>query len=192
MPAAGAAPARPNGGGPATLGYLGALDVVKGVGALLEALPELTASGVRVRIAGDGRLREAVAEAAGRLADVEYLGVVSGADKAAFLGSCDAGLAPSVWDEPGAPPYAAVEWLAAGRPVIAANRGGLAEAAPDFPGLVLTEPTRAGIVEAVRRLRDGGWDDAVERASTPVGSPGDDERWLEDHLRVYDTARGRP
>jgi glycosyltransferase involved in cell wall biosynthesis len=176
---------KPPGDGPATLGYLGSLDVVKGVGALLEALPALAASGVGVRFAGDGRLRGEVERAAATVPGVEYLGVVSGAAKDDFLASCDAGLAPSVWAEPGAPPFVAVEWLGAGRPLLAGDRGGFAEAAPRLPGLRLVEPTAAGIVEGVRRLRDGGWPQAVADARAPVGDPDDADRWLDEHLAIY-------
>ena len=172
----------------ATIGYLGSLDVVKGVAALLRALPAIAAAGVAVRIAGDGRLRADVERAAAEHAGVDYVGVVGSAEKAAFLASCDAGLAPSLWEEPGAPPYVAVEWLAAGRPVIAGARGGFVEAAPGLPGLVLAEPTAAGILEALARLRNGGWSDALARARTPIGSPDDDKRWLDQHLAVYRAA----
>jgi glycosyltransferase involved in cell wall biosynthesis len=171
-----------------TIGYIGALDVVKGVGALLEALPGLVAAGVDVHVAGDGRLRDEVARAAASRTGVQYHGVVAGAVKSAFLGRCDAGIVPSVWAEPGAPPYAAVEWLAAGRPVLASSRGGLGEAASRFPGLIPVQPDPRGIEAAVRELRSPGrWAEAVDAASAPVGERGDRVRWLEEHLAVYRT-----
>jgi len=174
-----------------TLGYLGSLDVVKGVGALLEALPALAALGVRVRVAGAGRLRAAV-EAAARKGLLEYEGVVSGAAKVRFLEACDAGVVPSVWDEPGAPPYTALEWLGAGRPVLASPRGGLGEAAEELTGLLPVDPTALGIAAACRGLLDPAeWGAAVDAASEPVARPGDDERWLDDHLRIYKGIVGR-
>lgn len=174
-----------------TIGYLGALDVVKGVGALLEALPGLAAAGVDVHVAGDGRLRDQVTRAAAGGTGVHYHGVVAGDAKSAFLRGCDAGIVPSVWAEPGAPPYAAVEWLSVGRPVLASGRGGLGEAASRFPGLIPVQPDARGIEAAVRELRrPGRWAEAVEAASAPVGERGDRVRWLEDHLAVYRTAVG--
>lgn len=174
-----------------TLGYLGALDVVKGVAALLEALTALAELGVRVRVAGNGRLRAAVEEAAaaGRL---DYDGVVGGASRRRFLETCDAGVVPSVWDEPGAPPYAALEWLAAGRPVLASRRGGLGEAADELAGLRGLEPTATGIAVACRELlQPAAWADAVGAASEPVARAGDEERWLDDHVGVYEALMER-
>ena len=169
-----------------TLGYLGALDAVKGVEALLEALPALAALGIRVRVAGSGRLRSVVEEAAaaGRL---DYDGVVSDAAKHRFLEGCDAGVVPSVWDEPGAPPYVALEWLGARRPVLASRRGGLGEAADEFAGLIRVDPAATGIVDACRALLDPpAWAAAVEAASASVSRSGDEERWLDDHVDVYE------
>ena len=171
----------------ATLGYLGSLDRVKGVDLLLEAAGELAQGGCRVRIAGDGRLRPEVESTPG----VEYVGVVGGATKHDFLAGCDVGVVPSVWDEPGGPPYTFVEWLAAGRPVLASRRGGLGEAVDELPGAIGIEPTAAGIVSAVRRLLEPeAWRSAVA-AVGPIGSPGDFDRWLDDHERIYAEARGR-
>ena len=108
-----------------TIGYLGALDVSKGVDALLDALPRLGALGLTVRVAGDGRLREAVSAAAGGSDRVHYHGVVAGAAKESFVSECDAAIVPSRWEEPehrrtrrpnGLPPVArcsprtAVDW----------------------------------------------------------------------------------
>jgi glycosyltransferase involved in cell wall biosynthesis len=180
-------PVPPPGDRLATLGYLGSLDRVKGVDLLLEAAGELERAGCRVRIAGNGRLREEVERAPG----VEYVGIVGGEAKRDFLAGCDAGVVPSVWDEPGGPPYTLVEWLAAGRPVLASRGGGLGEAVDELPGAIGIEPTAAGIVSAVRELRQPeAWRSAVA-AVGPIGSPDDLDRWLDDHERVYrEASRG--
>lgn len=175
-----------------SIGYLGSLDVVKGVGALLEALPALAALGIRVRVAGAGRLRTVVEEAA-RAGRLDYEGVVSGAGKLRFLEACDAGIVPSVWDEPGAPPYVALEWLGAGRPVLASHRGGLGEAAAELAGLLPIDPTADGIAAACRNLLvSAEWKEAVDAASEPVARPGDGERWLDEHLHIYERVVWRP
>jgi glycosyltransferase involved in cell wall biosynthesis len=164
---------------PTTLGYIGSLDRIKGVEALLDA----DRAGLALRVAGDGRLRERV-ERAG----VDYAGVVTGAEKRAFLADCDVGIVPSVWDEPGGPPYTAVEWVLAGRPVLASRRGGLGEAVDGLPGAIAIEPTPAGIAQALRRLVEpAAWAAAVA-AVGPVGSPDDLDRWLDDHERIYAAA----
>ena len=109
---------------PAVLGYLGALTEAKGVAMLLESLPRITSLGFELRIAGDGPLRGEVERA-----NVRYEGSVDGDAKRSFLGAADVGLVPSLWAEPSGPPYVVLEWLAAGRPVLATRHGGLAEAA---------------------------------------------------------------
>lgn len=190
-PATGDAPAPPAGERLRTLGYIGALDVVKGVGVLLDAAPALARLDVRVRLAGAGRLRPEVERA--HAADLlDFDGVVGGAAKQRFLERCDAGVVPSVWDEPGAPPYVALEWLGAGRPVLASRRGGLGEAAQELPGLRPVEPSVAGIVEGCRALlAPDTWAAAVERAALPVALSDDEERWLGEHLDVYTELLGR-
>ena len=93
-----------------SVGFIGSLEATKGVRELLEAVDALRAAGLELHVAGDGRLRPAVedAAAAGRLV---YHGVVDGAAKVEFFAACDLGLVPSVWQEPGGPPYVVLEWL---------------------------------------------------------------------------------
>lgn len=168
---------------PAALGYIGALTEQKGVGVLLEAVPELTRLGVRVRIAGDGPLRERVAAA-----EVDYAGRVDGEDaKAGFLEACDLGVVPSLWAEPSGPPYVVTEWVAAGRPVLVSGRGGLAEVARS-DGTLPFEPTPAGLLEALARLCDPAeWRAARARVPATAGDA-DVERWLDEHLEAYEGA----
>lgn len=190
-PVAGGSPCPAPGERLRTLGYLGSLDVVKGVGALLEALPALAGLGVRVRVAGAGRLRQEV-ERAGTAGSLDFDGVVGGAAKQRFLEQCDAGVVPSVWEEPGAPPYVALEWLGAGRPVLASRRGGLGEAAAELAGLRPVDPSATGIVEGCRALLDpGAWAAAVRDAAMPITRADDEARWLDDHVSVYEALLGR-
>jgi glycosyltransferase involved in cell wall biosynthesis len=103
-----------------TIGYLGALTVAKGIGVLSRWLK--ISPGDPHRIAGDGPLAP---RSNGRRACVRR--VRRGAAKDAFLAACDIGVVPSLWEEPSGPPYVVGEWLAAGRPVLTSDRGGLAE-----------------------------------------------------------------
>lgn len=167
-----------------TVGYLGSLDRAKGVDLVLDVAGELAEAGCRIHIAGDGRLRAAVEEAAAT-GSIEYAGVVGGAAKRAFLAGCDVGVVPSVWNEPGGPPYSLVEWLQAGRPVLASRRGGLGEAVDELPGAIGVEPTAEGIASAVRSLLDAVRWRAAVASVRPVGAPGDLDRWLGDHERIY-------
>jgi glycosyltransferase involved in cell wall biosynthesis len=169
-----------------TIGFTGALDTHKGVGMLLEAAPRLAELGVRLRIAGAGRLRDAVASTAG----VEYAGRLEGAALGEFLAGCDAGVVPSAWQEPGLT-YSALEWLGAGRPVLAGARGGLAE----LPGAGVQRLTGSAIdlVARVAELRDdGNWRRLL--ATIPaIDGDADRERWIDEHRAVYAEAmRGAP
>src|SRR5919206_417612 len=144
---------------PATIGFLGALDVTKGVHVLLDAAPRLVELGYTLRIAGDGRLRPFVEDAAARLPGVAYAGWVPAAERVAFLGACDLGVVPSVWDEPGGPPLALLDWLSAGRPVLSSGRGGLSEL-QGARGVIEVEPTADALVRAAAALRDPHvWDE---------------------------------
>jgi glycogen synthase len=181
-----AAPAVP----PTAIGYIGGLSRIKGVDALLEVREDLNRLGYTVHVAGNGPLRPEV-EAAARTPGLVYRGVVAGEAKTAFLAECSLGIIPSVWEEPGSPTHALVEWLAAGRPVLVSNRGGLGEAAALMPGVIPIDPSPGGIVEGARRLRDPetGRDAATAAAAPP---PADDVgRWLSEHVAVFRAALGQ-
>lgn len=169
-----------------TIGYIGGLTSIKGVRQLVEAAPALSELGITLRLAGEGPLRPEVEAAAAR-GSLVYEGFVDGAAKAAFFAGCDVGIVPSEWDEPSGPPYVVCEWLAAGRPVLVSERGGLAEAASALGGVVLIEPSARGIVTAVSQFRgEQGFRAAV--ASVPAADASDFERWLDEHEKIYASA----
>jgi glycosyltransferase involved in cell wall biosynthesis len=183
-------PLAPPGGRLRTIGYIGSLEREKGVDRLLEAAPGLQRLGCKLRIAGDGRLRAEVEAAADGSEAVKYVGVVRDEPKAAFFEACDAGIVPSVWEEPGAPAWTVLEWLWAERPVFMSLRGGLGEAAPMLSGLIAIEPTAPDIVAAVERHREAEvWRKAVQRVK-PVPVEHDAERWLAEHEDVFRAALG--
>jgi len=173
-----------------TIGYIGGLTSIKGVRQLVDAAPALSELGVTLRLAGDGPLRPEVEAAAAR-GSVVYDGFVDGAAKSAFFAGCDVGVVPSEWDEPSGPPYVVCEWLAAGRPVLASERGGLAEAASTLGGVLLLEPSARGVVTAVRRLRAEQEFRAVV-ASVPTADASDFDRWLDEHEQIYASAMTAP
>jgi glycosyltransferase involved in cell wall biosynthesis len=167
------------------LGYIGALDRVKGVHLLLAALPRLVPLGFSLRLAGDGRLREEVAAGAQAHAVLRWEGHLTGEAKRRFLEDCDVGLIPSVWAEPGGPTFTMVEWLAARRPVLVSDRGGLGEVVGMYPGSEAVEPDVDAIVEAVAGLRDRRrWRDLVEGAGSdpPVETTAE---WAAAHEALY-------
>jgi glycosyltransferase involved in cell wall biosynthesis len=151
---------------PSVLGYLGSLDRVKGVHLLLEAAPRLASLGFSLRLAGDGRLREDVATVVEANRHVRWEGPLFGEEKRRFLADCDLGVVPSIWAEPGGPTFTMVEWLAAHRPVLVSDRGGLGEVAGVYPGTVAVPPEVDAIVDAVAGVRDGPrWGELVEAAA---------------------------
>jgi glycosyltransferase involved in cell wall biosynthesis len=171
-----------------TLGYIGALEHTKGIRPLLEAAPALARAGCTLLVAGNGRLRGEVEAAAEREPNVLYEGPVAGSAKDSFFERSDAGILPSVWEEPGGPTMVALEWLDAGRPLLVSPRGGMAEVASEVDGAIPVEPTAAAIVRAVERLATPDeWRKAVSRVRPPSGET-DLEAWLDAHERVYDEA----
>jgi glycosyltransferase involved in cell wall biosynthesis len=174
------------------VGYIGSLERIKGVQLLLEAAPRIEESGLTLRIAGDGSLRDDVAAAA-RSTDVIWDGPVTGEPKRRFFEGCDFGIVPSVWAEPGGPTFTMVEWLAAGRPVLVSSRGGLGEVGDRYPGSSTVEPTVDSIVRSVQTMIEPGrWNEAV--AGARRGGEGKDlEEWGAEHERIYrSVARGQP
>jgi glycosyltransferase involved in cell wall biosynthesis len=172
------------------VGYIGSLEAIKGVNELLGAAEQLRRAGFVVHVAGDGRLRPAVEAAAGR-GSVVYHGLVADDAKRAFFAACDLGVVPSIWPEPGAPPWVVLEWLAAGRPVLASNRGGLGERLGEFPGAIPIEPTAEKLLEAVQALaRPDRW--AATVVTGRVAATGDEERWLRDYEAVLRSAISEP
>jgi glycosyltransferase involved in cell wall biosynthesis len=141
-------------------------------------------------MAGLGRHAKEAARAAARLPGLDYLGLVTGARKTDFFESCDVGIVPSVWNEPGGPTYTSVEWLAGGRPLLSSSRGGLGESLALVSGAIAIEPTREGIVAAIDRLLDPKcWAEAVAGVR-PVTQAGEYERWASAYESVYERALG--
>jgi len=115
---------------------------------------------------------------------------VTGEEKERFFEACDLGIVPSVWAEPGGPTFTMVEWLAARRPVLVSNRGGLGEVADRYPGSTAVEPTARSLVAAVADLTESGrWHEAVASARRVHGGQ-DVEAWGAEHERIYRSAAG--
>jgi glycosyltransferase involved in cell wall biosynthesis len=137
-------PSRPDSGcipsGGLVLGFAGRLIRGKGLDVLLEALSLTRDDTIRLEVAGDGperRALEARAVTLGIANRVTFRGWVSDLD--ALWSRCDVAVVPSTeWIESFG--MVAVEAMAAGRPVIAARNGGLAEIVMDGETGSLFEP----------------------------------------------------
>lgn len=191
MPATRSGRSRPPRARAEVIGYIGALDRIKGVHLLLDAAARLGELGMTLRLAGDGRLREEVSRAARSTPNVEWVGAVAGERKERFFEECDVGVVPSVWAEPGGPTFTMVEWLNAGRPVLVSTRGGLGEVAGSYPGSIRIEPSVDAIVGAFTELASpGGWKETV--AAVRAVRLDEPEAWVERHEAIYRAAVGRP
>jgi glycosyltransferase involved in cell wall biosynthesis len=166
--------------GPAlrTLGFTGALSPHKGVAMLLSAAPGLAELGIRLRVAGGGPMQEAVAGAPG----VEYAGRLTGPALVEFMAGCDAGIVPSLWEEPGLT-FSALEWLGAGRPVLTTARGGLAE----LPLGAVAPLTGAAddLLTRATALREPDAFAAWVAGLPAVDGERDRRRWIDAHRDVY-------
>ena len=160
---------------PATVGYLGSLDRVKGVDLLLEA----AATSRRPAVAAHRRRRTAPSRGRGD-AGVDYAGPSSGgATSTTFLAGCDARRRPVGLGRAGRAALH-VRGVARGRPAGArvaarrARRGGRRA-----PGRDRDRADRAGIESAVRALLEPeAWRVGGRGGRPGRRSPGDFDRWL--------------
>lgn len=130
-------------------GYIGRIAAHKGVRWLLEAFAKHAARDDTLVLAGEGDERFVTAMKA-RFASpaVRFIGH---SDPKVFYEQVDAVVVPSLWHEPLA--RTAIEAMAYGIPVIASNRGGLAEIVEDGVTGIVADPDDSGsLARAIRRL----------------------------------------
>jgi glycosyltransferase involved in cell wall biosynthesis len=78
-----------------------------------------------------------------------------------------------------------IEWLAAGRPVLVSDRGGLGEVAGRYGGSIAIEPTVEGIVHAVSELGEEGRWREILGALEPDRADVEAQDWVERHEAIY-------
>lgn len=164
---------------------LAALIPRKAIDVLLDALAQLAEEGCRpwLWIAGDGPLRRELESQAHRLGveeQVRFLGQRT--DVADLLAGCDIFVLPSYREGLG---VAALEAMAAGRPVVATAVGGLQEAVVNGrTGLLVPPANAAALAEAIGKLLRN------EALCTQMGAAGPErigERYLpEQMVTAYD------
>jgi glycosyltransferase involved in cell wall biosynthesis len=156
------------------VGILARLDEVKGHDVLLDAAEKLKPSipDLKILCAGDGKLRQRLSwqlPARGLDWTVNFLGYVP--DRWTFLAGCRIGVVASIGSE--AVSRAALEWMAAGRPLVATRVGGLPELVEDgVTGLLIPPGDSAALADAIKSLLDD------PRRAEEMGRAGR-ERWEE-------------
>lgn len=135
----------PEAEGPLRIGFLGRLDLPKGLDVLLSACDALTLADWTLDIGGVGTpkyehdLRSRFARP-----NVRFLGMVDASD---FLASIDVLVVPSLWNEP--LPLVVIEAFASGIPVVASRLGGIPEIVEDERTGFLVPPGSSQALTAV-------------------------------------------
>jgi glycosyltransferase involved in cell wall biosynthesis len=169
--------------------FAGRLTGEKGVATLLDAVP-LLPPGVRLRVAGDGRLAGVVAERARDL-PVELLGPRTTAQVTALLMGAAAAVLPARWWENC--PMGVLEPAAQGVPVVATAVGGIPELVDDGrTGLLVPPDDPPALAAALTRLvSDRPFADALGRAAWErVRARHDPAAHLAALVALYDAVRG--
>ena len=134
--------------------YLGTLLPTKGVDVLLRALAKAPPHPFHILGAGAERSRlENLAEERGLSGQVRFGGFLRGAEWDREVAGASYAVMPSVWYENG--PYAAMELMARGIPLIAAAIGGIPELVRhEETGLLFPPGDAAGLAFQLARLQD--------------------------------------
>ena len=112
-------------GRPLTFGYLGRINIEKGVGTLLDACRKLPGTGWRIVVAGKEASEQGSLKPMAEGLPVEFAGFVAARE---LFDQIDVLIVPSIWAEP--LPRTILESYAVGVPVIGADSGGI----PDLIG----------------------------------------------------------
>jgi glycosyltransferase involved in cell wall biosynthesis len=161
------------------------LSVEKGVDTAIEAAAR---AGVSLRVAGEGPAATELAALGRRLrAPVEFLGRVDREEVGGLLAGAGALLMPSRYHE--FSPYAALEAMAAGVPVVASRLGGLPEligderCIPPNDADALAGRLRGLWADPERRRTEG--EELIARARERYG----EERYTSELIRLYERLR---
>ncbi len=137
--------------------FFGRLEKLKGIFTLLAAMKSLP--DIKLKIIGAGQAEDECLKIMKEenLTNVEFLGSKWGSELEAVLEKASFVVVPSEWYEPS--PYAVLQSLAFGKPVVGTKMGGIADAVKDNYNGLLVEPNNAGaLAEKIRLL----WNDPVK------------------------------
>jgi glycosyltransferase involved in cell wall biosynthesis len=102
--------------------YIGRLTEEKGLNTLLKSFET---NGAKLKIIGDGMLKEKIIDSAQKNANIEYLGFMNKSEILDILKTARALIFPSVWYE--GMPLTIIEAFSVGTPVIASDLGAMSE-----------------------------------------------------------------
>ncbi|HWP39580.1 MAG TPA: glycosyltransferase family 4 protein [Tepidisphaeraceae bacterium] len=137
--------------------FVGRLTEEKGIRTLLESWKSLYArAGVRLRIVGDGPMRDQVIQQTHEAVGIEYLGRRAPEEVYGMMGEARALIFPSIWYE--GLPRTIIESFAVGTPVVASRLGSMSEVVdPGRTGMLFTPGDARELAWAVEELiRDEG------------------------------------
>jgi glycosyltransferase involved in cell wall biosynthesis len=129
--------------------FVGRLIPAKGISVLLDVASRL--KNIQFIFAGDGPMKDTVAEAARMKNNIIFAGRVNNSDLPLCYNATDLLCVPSQYDEGFG--RIILEALSCGCPVIASNKGGIPEAMDNSVG-ILTEPTVDRLVQDIMQLHD--------------------------------------
>ena len=153
----------PNPGSGIRLGFIGRIDPLKGLDALLDAMAVLPPTALSLRIAGTGApdYVAALKAKAGSMSNVAFLGHVN---PASFFATLDLLVIPSQWEDPF--PRVFHEALAHGVPSLVTPLGGLPEVIESGrTGFIAPGSDATSLAGAIMELLRNRWDYATVRAA---------------------------
>lgn len=167
--------------------FLGRLSAEKGVDVLIRAMQEYQGSS-KLCIAGEGPARaslEMLVREIGMSEKVKFLGHLSGLELESARNSAKAILIPSRWYEN--MPYVLTESLAAGKIVVAANRGGIPERIRHSENGFLFDPEDVvSIADALREVDDCD-SLPIQRAARMSAEDLREEVYIRNLLGIYES-----
>jgi len=131
--------------------FVGRFEPEKGAGLFMQ-VADVVANEITFAFIGDGPMYEQIKHQASIRGNVIFVGKVKNEDIPFYLNAADILVVPSQWDDPR--PRVILEALACGLPVIATNRGGIAETVNSGVGLLVSPPEKdvENISEAIEEL----------------------------------------